>query len=330
MAYLGSGATGVLFSATGPVAVIMGASSAGGLTAAQTASWIMGVFGLNGALTLVTSWVYRTPLAFFWTIPGTVLVGQALPHQQWSDVVGAYVVTGVLIVVLGVTALVPRLMKALPNAVVMAMVAGAFLTFGTSMVQAVSTDVAVAGTIVVTWLVVTANPGLASRVPAAMASLVTGTAVLFSTNGFEEASGGAAELSWLGVPELVVPTWNWSTCVELVIPLAVTVLVVQNGQGAAILRAAGHRPPMTVTTVLCGVWSVLAAPMGAVSTCLAGPTNALLVVEGRRERQYIAAWCAAPWRWWWASLRRSWSVRSRWFPQPSSRHSRRPATAPPQ
>lgn len=59
-----------------------------------------------------------------------------------------------------------------------------------------------------------------------------------ATPGFEEMSGGAAELPWLGVPELVAPTWNWSTCVELVIPLAVTVLVVKNGQGAVILRAA--------------------------------------------------------------------------------------------
>jgi benzoate membrane transport protein len=73
-----------------------------------------------------------------------------------------------------------------------------------------------------------------------------------------------------------------------VVPLSITVIAVQNGQGAAVLTAAGHHPPMKVVTVLCGVWSVLAAPLGAISTCLAGPTNALLTAVGERHRQYTA------------------------------------------
>jgi benzoate membrane transport protein len=76
--------------------------------------------------------------------------------------------------------------------------------------------------------------------------------------------------------------------VELVIPLAVTVLVVQNGQGVAVLRSAGHRPPINMITILCGVWSLLTATVGAVSTCLTGPTNALLAASGERARQYTA------------------------------------------
>ncbi|TXP84426.1 benzoate transporter, partial [Escherichia coli] len=129
--YLGAGATGVLFSATGPVAVIMGAAAAGSLTAAQTASWVFGVFVLNGILTVVASWVYRMPLSFFWTIPGTVLVGQSLESLTWPEVVGAYLATGMLIIVLGATGVVSKLMAFLPHSVVMAMVAGAFLSFGT-------------------------------------------------------------------------------------------------------------------------------------------------------------------------------------------------------
>jgi benzoate membrane transport protein len=79
--------------------------------------------------------------------------------------------------------------------------------------------------------------------------------------------------------------------VELVVPLAITVLVVQNGQGVAVLRAARHDPPVNVITVACGVWSLLAATVGAVSTCLTGPTNALLSASGERTRQYTAGVC---------------------------------------
>ena len=64
--------------------------------------------------------------------------------------------------------------------------------------------------------------------------------------------------------------------VELVVPLTITVLVVQNAQGFAVLRAAGHNPPVNAVTVACGVGSLIAALVGAVSTCLTGPTNAII------------------------------------------------------
>jgi benzoate membrane transport protein len=56
----------------------------------------------------------------------------------------------------------------------------------------------------------------------------------------------------------------------------------------AVLRSAGHQPPINATTVLCGLWSLLTAAVGAVSTCLTGPTNALLTASGERARQYTA------------------------------------------
>ena len=87
---------------------------------------------------------------------------------------------------------------------------------------------------------------------------------------------------------LQVPRWSVQAMVELVVPLAITVLVVQNGQGVAVLRAAGHDAPVNAITIACGVWSLLAAGVGAVSTCLTGPTNALLAASGERSRHYTA------------------------------------------
>lgn len=286
--YVGAGATGVLFSATGPVAVIMGAAAAGALSAVQTASWVFGVFVLNGILTVVASWVYRMPLSFFWTIPGTVLVGQSLASLTWPEVVGAYLTTGVLVIVLGVTGVVTKLMAFLPQSVVMAMVAGAFLSFGTGLVQSVSSNAIVAGAMVVAWLALTRSAMWSKRIPPVLAALAAGLVALAVTGGFTRVSGPAAELPLIGLPELVAPAFSGAAMAQLVIPLAITVVAVQNGQGAAVLNSAGHRPPMTVVTIACGIWSLLAAPLGAVSTCLAGPTNALLVAVGARSRQYIA------------------------------------------
>jgi benzoate membrane transport protein len=64
---------------------------------------------------------------------------------------------------------------------------------------------------------------------------------------------------------------------------------VQNGQGAAVLQAAGHRPPINVFAITSGAFSLLNAAFGAVSACVTGPTNALLTASGQKTRQYTAA-----------------------------------------
>jgi benzoate membrane transport protein len=97
----------------------------------------------------------------------------------------------------------------------------------------------------------------------------------------------------LGVVELARPVfqrpvWTLAALAELVLPLAITVLVVQNGQGIAVLRAAGHDPPVNVLTVASGIGAIASAAVGAVSSCLTGPTNAILVSSGERARQYTA------------------------------------------
>ncbi len=99
--YAANGVVAAVFSMTGPVAVILTEGTRGGLSQAEIASWIFGVFFLNGLLTMLACWLYRQPLAFFWTIPGTVLVGPALTHLTWPEVVGSFVVTGLLVLGLG-------------------------------------------------------------------------------------------------------------------------------------------------------------------------------------------------------------------------------------
>jgi hypothetical protein len=112
------------------VAVILAVGTQGGLSPAELASWIFGVFFVNGLITILFSWLYRQPLAFFWTIPGTVLVGQSLTHLSFPQIVGTFYATGLLMFVLGSTGSVKRVMELVPLPIVMGMVAGVFLRFG--------------------------------------------------------------------------------------------------------------------------------------------------------------------------------------------------------
>ena len=284
--YAANGLIGLIFAATGPVAVILAVGTQGELSQAEIASWVFGVFLFNGILTVLMCWLYRQPLAFFWTIPGTVLVGPALGHLSFAEVVGAFFATGALILVLGLTGWVRRVMDLIPMPIVMAMVAGVFLRFGTDLVHALG-DAVVAVPMVAVFLLLSAWTSLGRRIPPILAALVVGAVAVAVSGRFHPGpiSGG------ITIPALQVPQWSLQAMIELVVPLAITVLVVQNGQGIAVLRSAGHAAPVNAVTLACGAWSLLVAAVGSVSTCLTGPTNALLVASGERSRQYTAGIC---------------------------------------
>lgn len=286
LTYAGSGLIGFIFAATGPVAIVLAVGTRGGLSEAQLASWLFGSFFINGILTIALSWLYRSPLVFFWTIPGTVLVGPALTHMSFAEVCGAFIATGALMTALALTGWFARLMRAVPMPIVMAMVAGVFLKFGLDVVFALRDDLLVAGPMVVVFLLLSASPALARRVPPVIGALATGA--LISALAAQPASLALPGLT-LAAPLFSTPTLSWRALVELVVPLAITVLVVQNGQGFAVLGAAGHKPPVNTVTFACGVWSMLAGLVGTACTCLTGPTNAIVVSSGERSRHYTAA-----------------------------------------
>src|SRR5207247_10637400 len=92
----------------------------------------------------------------------------------------------------------------------------------------------------------------------------------------------------LAHPNFYTPAFSLRALAELVGPLAITVLGVQNGQGVTVLRSAGHSPPVDVVAAACGAGSIVTAFVGAVSTCLTGPVNAIISSSGDRRRHYTA------------------------------------------
>lgn len=274
-----------LFAASGPVAIILSVGRAGGLGESDVASWIFGSFFLNGIITIGLCLLYRQPLVLLWTIPGAVLVGPALTHLTFAEVIGAYYATGALLLLLGLSGWIRRVIEAVPLAIVMAMVAGVFLRFGVELVHALRDDFRIAAPMVLTFAVLSMSAALARRVPPLLGALVAGAVTIALTGAFQAPAGALFELAR---PHLYTPAFSWQAMIELVLPLAITVLAAQNAQGFAVLTAAGHRPPISAVTAACGVGSLVTALVGSVSTCLTGPVNAILVEAGERARQYTA------------------------------------------
>ena len=281
--YAANALVAFIFAASGPVAIILAVGAQGGLSESDLASWIFGSFFVNGLISIGFCLAYREPLVFFWTIPGAVLVGPALGHLSFAEVIGAYIACGALMLALGLSGWVRRCMEAAPMPIVMAMVAGVFLRFGTGLVHAVRDDLWIAAPMVAAYLALSAAHRLGRLLPPLIGALIAGSCFIFFQSKFN--AGGTA-LFALAPPNLYVPVFSWRAMVELVVPLAITVLVVQNGQGFAVLSAAGHKPPINAIAAACGAGSMLTAFVGSVSTCLTGPVNAILSGSGEKHRHY--------------------------------------------
>jgi benzoate membrane transport protein len=288
--YFINAAVAVLFAASAPVAIILTAGAAGGLSQGDIASWMFGCFFINGLISLAFCLAYRQPLVFLWTIPGTVLVGQALSHLSFAQVIGAYYATGALMFFLGLSGWMRKCMNLVPMPIVMAMVAGVFLQFGLNLIFAIRDGFAIAAPMAAVFLLLSAVRTLGRVLPPMIGALITGIVATALSGGFEF-TGPAGYI--FASPNFYVPEFSGTAMVELVLPLAVTVLAAQNAQGFAVLEAVGHKPPVNTVTAACGIGSLIAATVGTVSTCLTGPVNAILASGGDREKQYVAGVFAA-------------------------------------
>jgi len=67
------------------------------------------------------------------------------------------------------------------------------------------------------------------------------------------------------------------------------VLVIQNMQGYAILRATGHPAPVNLVTTACGIGSIPMGLMGSVPTCLTGPSTGIITASGRKDHHFAGA-----------------------------------------
>jgi len=76
--------------------------------------------------------------------------------------------------------------------------------------------------------------------------------------------------------------------VELVVPLAITVLVVQNGRASRCCAPPVTRRRVDAIAAACGAGAIVTAIVGSVSTCLTGPVNAIISSSGERRRHYTA------------------------------------------
>ena len=113
-ATISAGFLAVLISCAGPLLIYLQAARAMQIPADLFSSWVFAISMAAGLSTLALSLWARAPVITAWSAPGTALliaIGTGLPM---AEIVGAYIITAVTILVIGLTGLFDRLVRALP------------------------------------------------------------------------------------------------------------------------------------------------------------------------------------------------------------------------
>src|SRR5260221_3503173 len=274
-----------LFAVRGPLAVLLAVSTKATFEHDQVAAWIFGAYAIPGLLSVVTSYLYRQPSGIAWSIPGAILIGPALDHFSFADVVAANIAAGILITVLGISGAIGKVMSLCPLPIVMGMVCAVFLPFELKIIAGFEDNFWIALAIVTAFIAASALPAVAKVAPPVLAALAAGiVAVIVAGPGPQLSSMYFA----LVRPTIFVPEFSIPALLELVLPLTVTVIGIHNPQGFSVLESSGYKVPINALTLACGVGSILSALAGSVPTCVAGPSNAIMCSSGRANQRFMA------------------------------------------
>ena len=283
---LTNGLVAAVFAVTGPVAIILSVASSAGLEKSIINTWIFAAFGIGGLLTLALSYLYRQPLAMAWTMPGAALLVSSLDHLTFSEAVGAFLVSGLLMVLLGLSGLARWLMDKFPSNVVMAMVAGVFLPFGLNLISGFENTPLISGAAILGYVITSIFSRIGRYAPPMLSALVAGIVVAVLVG---KGPVIPEQMSWIAAPTIITPTFSMDAMIELVIPLVISVIAVQNIQGVSVLKTVGYDAPINVLTIVCGYGSLIMGILGCVPTCVTGPANAILVSSGKKGTHYLGA-----------------------------------------
>ncbi|MCC6471451.1 MAG: benzoate/H(+) symporter BenE family transporter, partial [Alphaproteobacteria bacterium] len=206
-----------------------------GASQAEAASGLMAVTIAMGLCGIYLSLRTRMPISVAWSTPGAALLATTgAVEGGFPAAVGAFLVSGALIVLAGMWRPLGRWVAAIPAPLANAMLAGVLLGLCLAPVKAVGQHPAMGLLIVATWAVVAKVRRLLA-VPAAV--LVTLGLIAATT----PLSPDVVRALWPH-PVLVTPEFSLTAVIGVAVPLFIVTMASQNIPGMAVLNINGYRP----------------------------------------------------------------------------------------
>ncbi|MBP5077796.1 benzoate/H(+) symporter BenE family transporter [Pseudomonas chlororaphis] len=264
------------------ILVFQGAKAAG-LSPEQTTSWIWSIsigVGLTGAW---LSYRYREPIITAWSTPGAAFLIAVLPSTPYPEMIGAFMLSAVGFVVLGISGYFERVVKLIPPGIAAGLLAGILLRFGIGAFDGAGVDPLLVGALLLSYV-------LLRRFTARYAIvgvLLIGIVLLL---GLGQVSFAGLELK-PALPVLTLPVFSLNALLSVALPLFLITLTGQYMPGMLVLRNDGFKTSANPILTATGLGSLLMAPFGSHAFNVAAITAAICTGKEAHEepaKRYLA------------------------------------------
>ncbi|MGO1164683.1 benzoate/H(+) symporter BenE family transporter [Brucella pseudogrignonensis] len=270
-----AGLISVIVNYGGTFILVFQAARVANLSPERTASWVWSIsigVGLSG---LLLSWRYREPIITAWSTPAAAFLVTALATTSYAEAIGAYMISAIAFVVLGLTGYFEKVIRLIPPGIASGLLAGILLQFGIGAFSSVSVDPVLVGTLIAAYVVL-------KRVSARYA--VIGILLI---GFFLLLMQGRVDLSdlelKLAAPVFTMPEFSLNATLSIALPLFLITLTGQYMPGMLVLRNDGFQTSANPIVTLTGLGSLIMAPFGSHAFNIAAITAA--IATGREAHE---------------------------------------------
>ncbi|MEF8687283.1 UNVERIFIED_CONTAM: benzoate/H(+) symporter BenE family transporter [Comamonas sp. A-3] len=278
-----AGLISVIVNYGGTFILVFQAAKVAGLGPELTASWVWSTSIGVGLTGLLLSWVTREPIITAWSTPAAAFLVTALASTPYAEAVGAYLLSALAFVVLGLSGYFERVIRLIPAGIAAGLLAGILLQFGIKAFGGMSVDPMLAGLLIATYVVL---KRISARY-AVVGILVLGLVFLLSQNRVD-LSGLELQLA---APVFTRPEFSLNALLSVALPLFLITLTGQYMPGMLVLRNDGFKTSANPIVTITGLGSLLMAPFGSHAFNIAAITAAIATGPQAHEdpsRRWIA------------------------------------------
>ncbi|AYA04006.1 benzoate transporter BenE [Acinetobacter sp. WCHAc010034] len=262
-----AGLVSVIVNYGGTFILIFQAAKAAGLSPELTASWVWSISIGVGITGILLSWLSREPVITAWSTPAAAFLITALAAVPYAEAIGAYLLSALAFVILGLTGYFEKLIRFIPPSIASGLLAGILLQFGIGAFSSISIDPVLAIMLFLIYL-------LAKRISAryAVVSVLVFGFIFLLLQARIDFSGFALQLA---SPVFTAPEFSVNALLSVALPLFLITLTGQYMPGLLVLRNDGYQTGLRPILSLTGLGSLIMAPFGSHAFNLAAITAAI-------------------------------------------------------
>lgn len=270
-----AGLISVIVNYGGTFILIFQAAQMAGLSTAMTASWVWSISIGVGITGILLSWYTREPIITAWSTPAAAFLITALVSVPYAEAIGAYLISALAFVILGLTGYFEKLIRLIPAGIASGLLAGILLQFGISAFSNMTVDPLLAVSLFFIYLI---TKRFSARY-AIVSVLVFGFIFLLLQSRIDF-SGFALQLA---TPIFTAPAFSVNALLSVALPLFLITLTGQYMPGLLVLKNDGFKTPAKPILIVTGLGSLLMAPFGSHAFNLAAITAAICTGKESHE-----------------------------------------------